>query len=171
MCRAIGAVLGRFASPVLGDGMALFLSKFTFKVDRKGRVSVPADYRNALAQQTFAGIVAFPSLTGRAIRACGIDLMERIGAERNPLAVFEQTPIDAALASVPDVARLPFDGQGRVVLPSELARHAGITDRATFVGRLNYFEIWDTAAFEAHQADMRASARATGGGLAPETGR
>ncbi|MBI3452692.1 MAG: division/cell wall cluster transcriptional repressor MraZ [Rhodospirillales bacterium] len=145
--------------------MALFLSRFNFKVDRKGRVSVPADYRSALAGQSFAGIIAFPSLTDRAIRACGIDLMEQISGQRNPLTVFEQTPTDLALASVPEVMRLPFDGEGRIVLPAELARHAGVADAATFVGRLNYFEIWNPTAFEAHQEQMRAAIRAGGGPL------
>ena len=41
--------------------MALFLSTFINKVDRKGRVSVPAPFRAALIGQSFHGIVAFPS--------------------------------------------------------------------------------------------------------------
>jgi DNA-binding transcriptional regulator/RsmH inhibitor MraZ len=41
-------------------------------------------------------------------------------------------------------------------LPRELAEHAGITDSATFVGQVNFFEIWNPAAFKAHQAARRA---------------
>jgi len=54
------------------------------------------------------------------------------------------------------MVHLPFDGEGRVVLPRELAEHAGISDSATIVGQVNYFEIWSPSAFKAHQAARRA---------------
>ena len=40
--------------------MALFLDTFVNKIDRKGRVSVPATFRAALDGQAFHGIVALP---------------------------------------------------------------------------------------------------------------
>jgi MraZ protein len=147
----------------------MFLSKFNFKVDRKGRLSVPADYRAALSQQSFAGILAFASFTDPAIRGCGIDLMEKISATRDPLAVFGPTPIDLTLAAVPEVTQLPFDGEGRIVLPEHLREHATIADQAMFVGRLNYFEIWQPAAFAQHQEVLRASMRANANALLPTT--
>jgi Uncharacterized protein conserved in bacteria len=41
--------------------MALFLDTFVNKLDRKGRVSVPAPYRQQLASNGFQGIAALPS--------------------------------------------------------------------------------------------------------------
>ena len=46
---------------------------------------------------------------------------------------------------------LPFDGEGRIVLPGNLAEAAGITDRAAFAGRGARFQIWSPEAFETHQ--------------------
>ena len=46
---------------------------------------------------------------------------------------------------------LPFDGEGRIVLPSTLAETAGIEDKATFVGRGSRFQIWAPEIFEEHQ--------------------
>ena len=138
--------------------MKAFTGNFTFKVDRKGRVSVPAEYRLVLAQgpgAAFAGILAFPWFDYRAIRACGPELMEQIAARRSPTAVFESAPVDNALISAADMVQLPFDSEGRVVLPRELAEHAEITDAATFVGQVNYFEIWNPAAFRTHQGARR----------------
>src|SRR5512135_2079230 len=138
--------------------MKAFTGSFTFKVDKKGRISVPAEYRAILSAQADgeAGILAFPWFDYRAIRACGPELMEQIAASRSPTAVFENAPVDSALISAADMVHLPFDGEGRVVLPRELADHAGITDSATLVGQVNYFEIWNPAAFRAHQAARRA---------------
>ena len=45
--------------------MKAFAGSFTFKVDKKGRISVPAEFRVVLAAQSagsdFSGILAFPS--------------------------------------------------------------------------------------------------------------
>lgn len=145
--------------------MKAFTGSFTFKVDKKGRISVPAEYRAILSAQAEgqeAGILAFPWFDYRAIRACGPELMEQIAASRSPTAVFESTPVDSALISAADMIHLPFDGEGRVVLPRDLAEHAGISDSATIVGQVNYFEIWNPAAFKAHQAARRALRAPTG---------
>ena len=147
--------------------MKAFTGSFTFKVDKKGRISVPAGYRAILSAQADgqeAGILAFPWFDYRAIRACGPELMDKIAASRSPTAVFETSPVDSALISAADMIHLPFDGEGRVVLPRDLAEHAGITDSATIVGQVNYFEIWNPAAFTAHQAARRALRAPTGSG-------
>ena len=41
--------------------MKLFISQYTNKIDNKGRVSVPADYRISLKTEFFNGIIAFRS--------------------------------------------------------------------------------------------------------------
>jgi MraZ protein len=140
--------------------MKAFTGSFTFKVDKKGRVSVPADYRALLTAQTTGvetpAILIFPWFEYRAIRACGVELMDEIAAKRSPTAVFENTPVDSALVSAADMLQLPIDGEGRIVLPRDLAEHANVTDSATFVGQVNFFEIWNPAAFKTHQAARRA---------------
>ena len=147
--------------------MKAFTGSFTFKVDKKGRISVPAEYRVLLSAQangTVAGILAFPWFDYGAIRACGPVLMEQIAASRSPTSVFETTPVDSALISAADMVHLPFDGEGRVVLPRDLAEHAGITYFATIVGQVNYIEIWNPAPFQAHQAARRALRAPAGSG-------
>ncbi|MET1026476.1 MAG: MraZ N-terminal domain-containing protein, partial [Dongiaceae bacterium] len=49
--------------------MALFIDTFINKIDKKGRVSVPATFRAALGGQSFQGIVAFPSFKYAAIQS------------------------------------------------------------------------------------------------------
>lgn len=146
--------------------MKSFLSSHTFKIDRKGRVSVPADYRATLAELNSDGFLAFPSPSEAAIRACSSSALDQITASTNPLSVFDPTPVSPALISVPDMIRLTFDAEGRVVLPRELAEHAGITDAATFAGRLHYFEIWEPKRFQAHQAELRGRMRNGGSAAA-----
>ncbi len=141
--------------------MTAFLSTYLNKVDRKGRVSVPAAYRGTLAGSSFQGIIAYPSMTEPAIEAFGRDLLEQMSRRRTDQSIeggdFEQLLLggsDGLVETIMALVReLPFDGEGRVILPGALAGHAGITDRATFVGRGNRFQIWEPEAFERHQAE------------------
>ncbi len=141
--------------------MALFLSTFVNKVDRKGRVSVPATFRAALAGQSFAGIIAFRSFKTAAIEGSGIDRIEEMSVRLDALDQFSEE--NESLASIfADAQQLAFDGEGRIVLPQALAEHAGITVSAAFVGLGRTFQIWEPAAHQAHQVALRERAKRQG---------
>jgi MraZ protein len=60
---------------------------------------------------------------------------------------------------------LPFDPEGRVVLPVDLIEHAGIDGEAMFVGRGKGFRIWAPDAFRQHQRATFERARTRGATL------
>ena len=143
--------------------MAVFIGTFENKVDRKGRVSVPAQFRQALAGQSFQGIVAFRSYRAAAIEACGIDFMERLNdGMSSSMDLFSDAHDDLAATIFADSQQLPFDGDGRIILPALFGGHAGISERAAFVGMGPIFQIWEPAALEAHKEAARARARSQG---------
>jgi transcriptional regulator MraZ len=144
--------------------LALFLSTFVNKVDRKGRVSVPHPFRTTLASQNFNGIIAFRSFKLPALEACGIDRMEELSQRIDALPEFSEDR-DALASILSDAQQLAFDGEGRVVLPEALCQHAGITEAASFVGLGRSFQIWEPQRFEAHSAEMRERARRQGATL------
>ena len=140
--------------------MALFLSTHINKVDRKGRVSVPAAFRLALAELSFSGIVVFPAIHSRALEGSGIDRLEELSARVDALPEFSEER-DALASIFADAQPLPFDSEGRIMLPPELCEHAGIVleGGAAFVGQGRTFQIWEPRRFEEHQAGRRAKAR------------
>ena len=139
--------------------MTAFLSTYVNKVDRKKRVSVPAPFRAVLAGSSFGGLIVYPSLREPAIEAFSRDVLDQLNSRRMSRSLegddFEQILlgggdglVEAVMAMV---HQLPFDREGRVVLPPGLAGHAGISDQAAFVGRGNRFQIWAPETFQAHQ--------------------
>ena len=86
--------------------MALFLSETTNKVDTKGRVSVPAAFRAALAGQPFHGIVALPSFKYAAIQCGGMEWMEQLssGVDAYDFAVRPRT-VSCAKSTTPARSR------------------------------------------------------------------
>lgn len=145
--------------------MGLFLSTFVNKVDKKGRVSVPATFRAALASEKFPGVIVFPNLSLPAIDGLGMQQMERLSAGIDTFNPFSDEHDAFALSILADSHQLPFDGEGRVVLPEELLTHAKIREQAAFAGRGSTFQIWEPAAFRANHDQARKRARTERGTL------
>jgi MraZ protein len=165
----IGRPLPSVQGGALGEEVELFLSTFVNKVDRKGRVSVPATFRAAVADQSFPGIVVFPSFKYEALDASGIKRIEEMTARQNTLDEFSDEHENIGMLFAMSQP-LPFDTEGRIVLPENLAGHAHITDSAAFVGLGKSFQIWEPNRFADHQAALRERARQQGTRLPPLAG-
>lgn len=150
--------------------MALFLSTFVNKVDRKGRVSVPATFRAALVNQSFNGIVAFRSFKHPTIDGSGMDRLEMMSASLETVEQFSED-YDSLAAIFAEAQQLAFDGEGRIVLSESLIDHAGITESAAFVGLGPTFQIWEPERHKVHQAEMRERAKRQGVTLPLAKGR
>ena len=135
--------------------MALFLDTFVNKLDRKGRVSVPAPYRQQLASQGFQGIAALPSFKHRAIQCGSLDWLDALNKQLGEVDLFSDVHDDLTATLFGDTKQLPFDGEGRIILPPVLIEHAGIGELAAFVGRGSSFEIWDPATLDVYKAEAR----------------
>ncbi len=138
--------------------MALFLSTFQNKIDKKGRVSVPAPFRSVLARQEFGGIIAYGSFINPCIEACGMDRIEKMSRRIEELDPFSEERDAFATAILGGSVQLAFDGEGRVMLPEMLLEQATLTENALFIGKGETFEIWEPKAFAEHAAKARALA-------------
>lgn len=135
--------------------MALFLSSYVNKVDKKGRVSVPSSFRAALADQSFQGIVVFRSASHKALEGFSWSFMEEVANRLDHFDLFSDKQDDMATSVFGDSVPLPFDGEGRVILPVELMEFAAINDNACFVGLGKKFQIWNPAEFEKRREAAR----------------
>jgi transcriptional regulator MraZ len=157
-------VAGKLGEPAL----ALFSSTFFNKIDRKGRVSVPAGFRAALAGQSFAGIVAFRSVKFPALDAGGYDRLEEIAKSLDELPEFSDEH-DALSSVLADAHELPFDSEGRIVLPQALIEHATLSEQVAFVGVGRGFQLWEPTCYQRHQDEMRERVRQRGFTLPPRS--
>ena len=127
--------------------MLVFTGTHIHKMDRKGRVSVPAPFRAALSKAGFGEISIFPSYNCQAIDGYGPDLIETMAsntfAAYNP---FGADPNNLATQIFELMRQLEWDAEGRVGLPEEMMAHAGITEQAAFVGKGRFFQIWSPEA-------------------------
>jgi len=140
MAATTGA--GRHRAPA-----ARFVGAHTNKIDAKGRVSTPADFRKALEGAPFHGVVCFPSFKGPMLDAGGLDLLDDLMAMIAELDPYDDDREAFELAVMGESRKLAFDGDGRIVLPQELRDYAGLDGQATFVGLGTSFQIWNPEAY------------------------
>ena len=140
--------------------VSVFIGTFENKVDRKGRVSVPASFRQILATSAFQGIVAFRYHTLNAVEACGLEFLELLDQGISDYELFSEDHDALAFSLFGDSHQLPFDGEGRIILPPVLTKITGIADRAAFVGKGRTFQIWEPEALKTQKAEAHAHARA-----------
>ena len=116
----------------------------------------------ALSDQKFTGVYAFPSFKYPAIEACGEAFIQRIIASLDDLELFSDEQDDLASTILENSNQLPYDTEGRVILPPALLEHAEIISEAEFVGRGSRFQIWNPSAYELHNSTAFARARSRG---------
>jgi MraZ protein len=148
--------------------VALFLSTYVNKVDRKGRISVPASFRSVLPEHSFNGIIAYPLFKYDALECCGMGRMEAMARRLETLEQFSQE-YDDLQTLFSDAERLTFDGEGRITLTDSLRDYAKITDTAAFVGVGATFQIWEPQAYEASKRVKRERLRHHPVSLPPES--
>ena len=140
--------------------MDRFVSNYTLRLDAKGRVSIPATFRQVLARDGFDGLYCYPSLDRPAIDAGGNALLgeiERLMSDFPPYSD-EREDFSAALYGTSET--LKIDGEGRVTLSERLKEHAGIADAVGFVGLGHKFQIWEPDRFRAHLTEATRKVRA-----------
>lgn len=142
--------------------MALFLSTHINKIDKKGRVSVPAQWRAGLADQPFQGVVLFPSNTHTALEGFAWSYMEELSGRLDAFDLFSAEQDDLATAVFAQSVQLPFDGDGRVILPADLIDFARLSEGAAFVGMGAKFQIWSPDALSARKTEARDKVKSSG---------
>jgi len=131
--------------------MALLVGKHINKIDKKGRVSVPKPFRASVMERGGSVLYVYPSFNYPAIEACGEEFMRRLTESLCGKEMFSNEQEDLAAAVLDSAHALPFDPEGRVVLPKDLIAHAGISGEALFVGRGESMHIWQPDAHEIHR--------------------
>lgn len=152
--------------------MTLLVGRHVNRIDKKGRVSVPKPFRDALVAEGFSGVYVYPSIRFQAIEACGESYFRQLTQRvDDSLAMFSPEQDDLLIAILDNAHALPFDPEGRIVLPDELLQRADITAEARFVGRVNSFQIWQPDIHEEHRGKGLEQARARGVTLPPPGAR
>jgi len=123
----------------------MFLGTHTPRLDDKGRLILPAKFRDRLA----SGLVVTRGQE-RCLYIFPMDEFARLAeAARSapmtskPVRDFQRVLLSGASDEIPDK-------QGRVVVPANLREYAGLNRECTVIGAGSRVELWDTSAWNTY---------------------
>ena len=136
----------------------MFLSSYENKLDKKGRVLVPATFRSYLNSMDYNGFISYPSFNHTALEACSQDRIEKLSNTIDSLNPFEEKRDYFATSILSESIYLQFDTEGRVSFTDKLLNHAKIKNDILFVGLGKTFQIWEPKSFEKFKVAARKKA-------------
>jgi MraZ protein len=123
-------------------------SRFLHGVDEKRRVQIPAKWRPDESGTELTLMLWPQHQAGTCLRVLPPTQMARMKADIDALP--NDNPKKGVLKRFigSESVQVTLDKVGRICLPEEMARAAGVKDEAVLVGLLDRFEIWNPARYE-----------------------
>ncbi len=131
-----------------------FSGEYNVSIDLKGRVSIPAPFRDELRQKYESeglvvtrhknGLVAYPPSRWEEI--CANVMSKPVGPQRDAVVRNRIAP----------AKECSFNAQGRVQLPQSLREYAGLDKDVVVVGMFEKIEIWSQKAHAQITAESEA---------------
>lgn len=124
--------------------MATFLGSYTYTLDEKGRVSLPAPFRREAGDQRFVLLQVYAPALSLYPDSAWRDVEERLrGVLRNDpgARMWVLRVVSSAVEVTPD-------SQGRILIPARLQEAADLKGQVLLVGAIDKVELWNPNAFE-----------------------
>ena len=120
----------------------MFMSQYNHTIDAKGRVFIPAKYREALGEQ----FVLTKGLDGCLFLYPNQE-WERFAEQLKALPSTKEAR-QLQRFFLAGAAEAEIDKQGRILIPANLRQHAALDKQAVFVGMLGKVELWSEERWE-----------------------
>jgi MraZ protein len=117
----------------------VFLGEFEHSVDEKGRVAVPARFREELAE----GIILTRGFE-RCLQAFPRPTWERLRERVSALSLGSEESRQLRRLLFSGAADVEVDRQGRILIPQNLREYAGLGEQVVLAGMDTFFEVWSS---------------------------
>ena len=126
----------------------MFIGEYYHNLDAKGRIIIPAKFRDEL-NGTF--------ILTRGLDGCltiySTEKWEKIFEEINKLPETKKATRQYIRMLTANACECTLDNQGRILIPANLSGSVNITKECVVVGANSHVEIWDKATWNAYMDD------------------
>ncbi|WP_396588773.1 division/cell wall cluster transcriptional repressor MraZ [Bermanella sp. R86510] len=129
----------------------MFRGVHNINLDAKGRMAVPARYRQLLHESNNGALVVTIDTEERCLLVYPLQEWEPIQAKLEALPSFNPAARRIQRLIIGHATDVDMDANGRVLLPSPLREYAGLNKKVVMMGQGNKFELWD----EDHWSECR----------------
>ncbi|HAD48835.1 MAG: cell division/cell wall cluster transcriptional repressor MraZ [Idiomarina sp.] len=125
----------------------MFRGATTISLDSKGRLAIPAKYRNALSIDCEGKMVCTIDIKQPCLLLYPLPEWQIIEKKLTQLSSMNPAERRLQRLLLGHADDCEMDKNGRLLLSAPLRQHAGLDKKLMLVGQLNKFEIWDEAAW------------------------
>ncbi|TRW50416.1 division/cell wall cluster transcriptional repressor MraZ [Aliidiomarina halalkaliphila] len=138
----------------------MFRGANSISLDDKGRLAIPARYRNLLSLDCEGKLVCTIDIKQPCLLLYPLPEWQVIEQKLSTLSTMNPSErrLQRLLLGYADDCEM--DKNGRVLIATPLRQHAGLTKKLMLVGQLNKFEIWDEEVWQQQVADDIAAEQA-----------
>ena len=129
----------------------MFLGTHTPRLDDKGRLFLPAKFRDRLA-----GGLVITKGQERCLYVYDVPEFTRVATQMQQGPTSSKAVRDYVRVFLSGASDEVPDKQGRVTVPTTLRTYAGLTRECTVIGAGNRVEVWDTAAWDTYLGQTEA---------------
>lgn len=123
----------------------MFRGVSTINLDAKGRLAMPARYRDQLVSQYAGRLVATVDPASKCLLLYPIDTWEEIQQKVEAMSSTNPATRRFQRILIGYATDLELDGSGRILLPQVLRSHAELDKHVALVGQGKKFELWSDA--------------------------
>ncbi|MEM8535159.1 MAG: division/cell wall cluster transcriptional repressor MraZ [Chloroflexota bacterium] len=115
----------------------MFLGEYEHSLDDKGRLAVPARFREILGERVF-----ITRGFDRCLMGFTHEKWEQLAQQVSELAIGQTQARNLRRLLFASAAETTLDRQGRILVPQALREYAGLAEQVVIAGLNTYFEIW-----------------------------
>ena len=134
----------------------MFYGTFNHAIDAKGRTSLPARFREALAAAGEPKVFLIQAAGLKALRALPLSEWKKLEERVLKVSPFDQRGQKNILRYISSAQEIDLDEHGRVLVPAQLRSYAGLLKDVVWTGMGRDMCLWDKARFEEQQAEEMA---------------
>lgn len=134
----------------------MYQGSHAINMDAKGRLAVPAKYRDLLASDAGGRIVMTAHTQDRCVLVYPETEWQNILPKIEALPTFNKAALRAQRLLIGYACTLELDGNGRVLVPPTLRDYANLEKKLMLVGLGKKFELWSEDSWFSSIADSDA---------------
>ena len=120
----------------------MLIGSFEHMLDAKGRVFIPAKWRETIGDTLVVTLGLLESGSGSCLSGMSVEEWERFSQKLSALPVTDTKGQSIRRKLYSMAAACEIDKQGRILIPAQLRELAGLSKDATLIGVGERVEIW-----------------------------
>ena len=139
----------------------MFFGTYEHTLDQKGRISLPARFREILSAQHDGKLVVTTNMDPdvQCLAVYPMPLWREFTNHLLGLSPFNPDVVRLKRLVIASASEASLDKQGRILVPTHLRRYAGLEHEAVWAGMGNNIELWDRELWTAEHTAVRKDLR------------